>query len=393
MDASRYSSGSKWVRRGLTVLDGVLARLLRRPRLEQPIPEPRRILVANTGHLGDVILSTAVLPVLRRAFPHCHIGFLLGSWSKPLLQNHPLVDALHVFDPIRVNRSRASWWQKLLRHDRSRRQALREIADAPYDLAIDLRYYFGNAIPLLWQAQIPTRIGYTGGGFGPMLTHCLPWQVQDCHVLDYFADLLRLLPMRPECLAALRPTLGDDAAPLPTALTSALTHPRASFLLFHPGSGAECKEWPIEHWQRLAQRALAAGHVIVLTGQGARERICCERIAATSPRVVHLCDRLNWQEYVATVRHARLVVGVDSLAGHVAAAVQTPCVIVGNGINHPSHWRPFGNAVRVLRHPVACMPCYRTNGCETMDCVRRVEPNAVWNAVSTLLDAAHSQSA
>jgi ADP-heptose:LPS heptosyltransferase len=365
---SIYSSGSRWVQRALSAVDAVLARALP-ASAAPPIAVPRRLLIANTGHLGDVLLATAVLPVLRRAFPDCRIGMLIGSWSRLILRDHPLVDAIHRFDHCRLNRSNGSIWQKLQRHDRTRRQALREIVRARYDVAIDLRHYFGNAIPLLWRAGIPVRIGYSSGGFGAMLTHPLRWRCADRHVVEYFADLLRVLPIGAENFAELRLTLGGDGA-LPRGL------PHGPFVLLHMGTGAACKEWPLANWQELTRRLLASSHTVVLTGQGAKERRRCQRVALDSPRCVNVCDRLSWNEYVAVVRHARGVIAVDSLAGHVAAAVGTPCVVIGNGINHPAHWRPLGVS-RVLLHPVPCAPCYRPSGCATMDCVRGISVDQV----------------
>ncbi len=387
MDASIYSSGSRWVQRALALVDGVLARVVRTPSISGPIPEPRRILIANTGHLGDVILSTAVLPVLRRAFPHCRIGFLIGSWSRAILRDHPLVDDIHLFDHCRLNRGASSWLQKLRQHGRTRRQAVREFIDARYDAAIDLRYYFGNAIPLLWQAGIPIRIGYSGGGFGPLLTHCLRWRCQDRHVVEYFADLLRLLPITPDCLAEVRPNLGPGDEAHPPAL------PHTPFVILHMGAGTACREWPIAHWQQLTRRLLADGHTVVFTGQGAREGGNCAQVLVDSPRCVNLCDRLPWSEYVAVVRRARLVVAADSMAGHLAAAVGTRCVILGNGIHHPALWRPLGAVCRVLAHPVSCAPCHNPRGCATMDCVRRIDVDQAWDAINELMRDALRQPA
>ena len=46
--------------------------------------------------------------------------------------------------------------------------------DLEYEIAIDTYHFIQNSIPLLWLARIPIRIGYTSGGFGPLLDSSNP---------------------------------------------------------------------------------------------------------------------------------------------------------------------------------------------------------------------------
>jgi heptosyltransferase-2 len=78
---------------------------------------------------------------------------------------------------------------------------------------------------------------------------------------------------------------------------------------------------------------------------------------------------------------------VDSVAGHVAAAVGTPCVIAYSGITDPVLWGPRGSAATVVRHPVPCAPCYRARGCEAMDCVRNIIVEQMHAAIDDALTA------
>ncbi len=154
--------------------------------------------------------------------------------------------------------------------------------------------------------------------------------------------------------------------------------------MLHPGAGAAHKEWPAEKWRGLAKRLLARGRRIVFTGHGEPEKEKIERLIAGLDGCVSLCGRLSWRDFVAVVAGARLVVGVESVVGHVAAAVGTPCVVVCGGVVNPAHWRPWGEQVRVLTHAVACAPCYRKGGCAGMECVRHVGVDSVLYAIDEL---------
>src|SRR5207237_1318538 len=44
--------------------------------------------------IGDVVLATATLQALRRAYPQAYIAWAVGNWSKPAIERHPLLDAV-----------------------------------------------------------------------------------------------------------------------------------------------------------------------------------------------------------------------------------------------------------------------------------------------------------
>lgn len=343
-------------------------------RTDVPVKAPRRLLLANLAHLGDVLHATGVLPALHRAFPGIEIGFLAGSWSRPVLDGHPRLCRVHWFDHAWLNRSEAGRTTRLLRHLRTRREALAGIRAAGYDVAIDLYPHFPNAGPLLHAAGVPVRIGHTSGGFGPLLTHPHDWSLSDRHVTDYHVDLLRALPL-PEAID------GPLPADLPAMHTPVPSDSPGGYIQLHPGSGNAIKDWPEASWRELAETLAMRGHPLVFTGNGAREQHLCGRLSAALPACRDYSGRLSWPQFVAVVRGARVLIGVDSIAGHLAAALGTPCVVVSTGITGPTLWRPVGPSVRVLRHPVGCMPCWRSRGCTDMACVRQVSVAEVAAAI------------
>jgi ADP-heptose:LPS heptosyltransferase len=384
----RYLVRNRVANRILRISDWILANCRCLGQWPPAIPKPKRILLCNGAHFGDVFLSLSLLPALRSAFPHARIGFLSGMWARHLLDHHALVDWLHHVDHWKLNRSNRPFLEKLAHHRRTRRQALREIRRIRYDVAIDLYYYFPNSIPLLWQAGIPCRIGYTSGGFGPLLTHRMDWVLADRHVTDYQADLLRVVGVTDRDLWKPHAPLVQEGEPLPRDVVDDLHSidvPPRGFVVFHMGTAASMKEWPPEHWRRLAQLIAADGHALVFTGTQGREWRNCEGIRASIGGAINLCGRLSWNDLVTVIRRARLLVGVDSVAGHVAAAVGTPSIVISSGITHSAHWRPRSAVCRVIRHPVPCAPCYLSHGCEGMECVRLVAVEKVHQAALDLL--------
>lgn len=365
-------------------MDAVL-RVLRAPMRRPSVPRPvRRVLIANGAHLGDIVLSTAILPVLKAAYPDARIGMLVGSWAGPVVQGHALLDWVHRVDHWRLNRAAlplkakiTSWW-------RSRRQALREIREVEYDVAIDLYFYFPNSIALLWQAGIPERIGYTSAGLGPLLTQPVDLDMRENRrsIVELHLDLVRRIPG----IGPLRTELAVPNIPREPVDVETIAG-RGGYVVLHLGSGSALKDWPESAWAVLARQLLAEGRRIVLTGSGAREKEKIERFRREVPDTVDLCDRLKWKEFVEVIAHARLLVASDSVAAHIASAVGTPAVVTGHGMTNLHLWRPTSPRATVLMHAVPCAPCYRNAGCASMSCLRELAPSDVRAEADRLLTA------
>jgi heptosyltransferase-2 len=151
------------------------------------------------------------------------------------------------------------------------------------------------------------------------------------------------------------------------------------------GSGSPLKDWPHEAWRQLARQLRDAGHRLVFTGSGASEEARIADIVAELPDSLNLCGLLPWPVFVSTVSSASLLIGVDSVAGHVAAALRIPSLTIGHGMNNPAMWRPVSSTSMVMMHVVSCAPCYRNQGCATMDCIRLISPDEVFAKATQLL--------
>jgi ADP-heptose:LPS heptosyltransferase len=340
--------------------------------------QPRRILVANWAHLGDVILALPTLRVLRANFPKAEIGFLGGSWACAVLEATGLVDHLHVVDHFMLNRAPSSRLSKFRRYVEMRRQALTEIRSKDYDVAIDLSSHFPPVSPLLSAARVPVRAGFTSGGLGPFLTHRVTWVQKSRPMSDYPRDLLHALwpnmLLAEDALAPCYP--GHPCVPLPDSLRG------RSYLVIHMGTGAVHKEWPDQNWIEVATALAQSGLQLVAVGSGKREVERANRVAAALPSgVITLVMNRPWAEYVGIIARATHVICLDSSSAHVAAAFSVATTAVYPGIVDPGQWGPWNPKARMLTAPVGCSPCYRNVGCGAMTCIRGVTSEQVIRTV------------
>lgn len=115
------------------------------------------------------------------------------------------------------------------------------------------------------------------------------------------------------------------------------------YAVIHPTSRWSFKEWIPERWAIVAD-TLAKDHgleVIFSTGPGERELQQLTAIRA-SCYIQHSATegKLSLHELALLQRDAHLFVGVDTLAMHLAAAMQTPTVAIF-GPSSEWSWRPW----------------------------------------------------
>ena len=355
-----------------------------------PRSPPRRLLLANAGHLGDLIITTALLPVLHHVYPGIEIGILTGSHSRSVVDGHPLIARTHYLDHWYLRRDSASGLRKLARYYLADRgNMVRELGASGYDTAIDVRAWFPNFVTVLWQAKIPTRIGFDRVGFGPLLTVPMKFRYERRHELEYQLELLQAIGARPSSFLLAHPSL-PPVTPGAAAEAVALVGDAKRYHVLHMAAGTATRDWPNEHWRELAQSLTARGVVPVLTGRGPRDAAMTAHVARAVPGCIDACDRLSWGGLVALIAGAELVYSVDTSVGHVAAALKRPVVAIYGGMSDPYHWKPYGDTAMVATNLVHCHPCFMKNGCPGRECLTDLETRSVISIANQLAEKVDS---
>jgi hypothetical protein len=63
------------------------------------IPRGKRILIINLDALGHVLVTTSLLPAIKRKYPKSHISWITLSNAAGLLENNQYVDRVYVWEP------------------------------------------------------------------------------------------------------------------------------------------------------------------------------------------------------------------------------------------------------------------------------------------------------
>ena len=364
----------------LFTADGI-AKLLANREKEEFRDRPLRVLIANWGHLGDVV---AILPLLKFLETHPRVqelGILIGSWSRQVLESSDIAARIHIADHWALDRSNQPAFRKFKKYVARYRSLVDELSECHYDMSIDTFSSFPSTHGITWRASIPRRVGFTSGGLGTCLTDPFDWFPRDQFMLDYQLKLLGpLLGERPP--KSLPPSYPGFHSALPKQLEQLGGTP---YIVVHMGP-QDIRGWVPDRWVSLVAVLKDRGYEIVATGGPGRESEVARALGDKMP-VRDLTGRLSWRHFVATVANATAVVTVNSVTGHLAACFGVPAVILTAGRQRIDLWRPQNTNAATLTHPVNCAPCHRTNGCGAMACVRLIETTDVLSSLQKVINS------
>ncbi len=343
--------------------------------------DPARILIIRLSAIGDVIMSTSILPGLRAKYPAAQIDWLTTSIGCEILEGNPLLGRVW---NLPLGRWRKQWRSgskiAVVREAMAFRKQLRQ---QRYDWVIDAQGLLKSA---LWARLTgsPRRTSLnTRERSGILMTESFREpQGQGGRIgreYRYLASKLEL----PE--SAFRMAVRAQPAGLAAArLRVEATGKRP--VLFFPFTTRPQKHWFEEHWIELGQTLANRGDCSVWILGGPTDLEDAERIAAAIGPDAHIVagPGSNLQEKAAFIALGAASVGVDTGLTHLSFGLGTPTVALFGSTCPYDTVDP--TAGRVLFDNLECAPCRRHPTCGgAFTCMRQLTPQRAAAALDSLM--------
>ena len=338
-----------------------------------------RILVVRTDRIGDVLLSTPVLSVLREQDPACHIAMLVSHYAAGAVEGHPALDEIVIDEQSGRHRGLRGFF-RLVGDLRGRR----------FDAALVLHPTARVALACRF-AGIPERIGTGYRLYGPLFNRRVYEHRKDArrHEVEYNLRMVRALFDTAGTAAPVMQVPDEARRSVENRMRRWRVLPEDPLVLLHPGSGGSARIWPAGSFAALADRLTESGVRVVVTGS-AEERTLVDQVAGSrSDSVVQVAGELDIKELAALLKASTVCVTNSTGPLHIAAAVGTPTVALFCPIKpcSPTRWGPFGDDHDVLMPEVpACPRCIET-ACPYFDCMERISVDDVYQTVLGRLSA------
>lgn len=287
--------------------------------------------------MGDVVLASAGLQALRRAFPAADLRLAVEEPWAAVAEACPHVDGVLVSPPRANSPIREAWKiRSTLAADRKH--------NGRFDLALDLH---GTRRSAGWIHLSGARVKAGRGKLSPGWAHTLPIG-RNAHVVRVIAAMCERMGVA-----------ADDVSPSLRACTSHEAKldafldrerlPRRGFVLVNPFSRWPTKSWSGAKAANLASRIAAhTGDRVLVTGGSAEAEGVAGVVRLAPSCAVSLAGRLSLGEALCLYGRARLMVSCDSGPMHAAAALGTPVVALF-GPTLPERTGPWGEGHRIVQ--------------------------------------------
>jgi lipopolysaccharide heptosyltransferase II len=329
-----------------------------------------KILIILHGSIGDVTRAVPLANLVRRGYPRARIAWAIEPAALPLVERHPAVDEVILFDRARWTRS----FGPFLRRIRSRR----------FDLVLDLQRHLKSGVISRWSGA-PHRVGFhrrDAKEFNWLFNNeTIPAVSSDTSKLVHylkFAEYLGIEPHPVEWKFQLRP----DEEAVVEKIARAIG---GRFAAFCVGGRWPSKQWfPDEAAKSAVEIKRRYGLEIVLLGGKEDAGFAAEMERQSSARLENRVGRTSLREAMGLLARAEVSVGPDSGLMHISAAVRTPVVSLW-GPTDPRRTGPYGYDDFIVQGRAACAPCYLRRCPIGRVCMRSIRSEEVMAQIAAAL--------
>ena len=335
---------------------------------------PDRVLLVRLSALGDILQCLAALAALRAALPAAQIGWLVEDRHAGILEGHPHIDRLFV-------------WNRSARPVRAAARVGREVNGWRPDVAVDLQGNLKSGV-FLRLSGAPVRIGLPRGeskeGAHTFATQTVAAGPPREHRAERAMRLVAALGAVAPAAPALPPIRGEARAAVGAALAS-MGVARGGYALLVPGTSdfGAFKRWPAARFGELAARIRAERGTASLVCFGPGQKDLAGAAVAASGGAARLApETRSLHELLALIDGAALVVGADSGPVVLASALGVPTVALF-GPKDPGIYAPRGRRTAIVWKQVYCSPC-KLRRCGDPICMSTMEVDEAWDGVTRL---------
>ena len=307
------------------------------------ILDPQRILIVLHGSIGDVTRALPLANLVRRRYPGARLSWSVEPPVFPLVEHHPAVDEVILFD-------RSRWWRSL-------GPFLKRIRSKQFELVLDLQRLLKSGF-ISWWSGAPHRLG-----FHPCDSKEFNWLFNNHHIpaagdgiskLSHYLKFAEWLGIEPHPVEWRLQLLPQEQA----SVESMLREVGGPFAVFFVGSRWESKQWfPGDTAKCAAEIQKRYGLEIVLLGSREDSPFADEVRGFGLQRLTNWVGKTSLRQAIGILGRAQVSVGPDTGLMHISAAVGTPVVSLW-GATSPTRTGPYGFESLIVQGKAPCSPCY-----------------------------------
>ncbi len=302
----------------------------------------QKILLIQTAFIGDVILGTAAIEKIHQDHPEAKIDFLVRKGNEGLLEGHPLLHEVLV-------------WDKQQQKKKNLLRMIRQIRRNRYDVVVNMQRFFATGLMTAF-SRAPQRIGFKKNPLAFLFSKKVAYQYgDDVHEVDRISKLIGHFTNYQRNRPQLYPNQAQFAKVAPYQQDT-------PYLCMAPTSVWFTKQFLQERWvellQAIAQKFEEPPQVYLL-GAPSDQQACDQMMAQSQyPKIKNLAGTLSLLESAALMKDAQMNYVNDSAPMHLASAMNAPiCTIYCSTVPSFGYGPLSENSTIVQVDNLDCRPC------------------------------------
>lgn len=299
-----------------------------------------KFLIIQTAFIGDVVLATGLVEKLHQHFPAAQIDFLVRKGNEGLLQGHPLLNEVLVWDKQR--HKYRNWWH-----------ILKKIRANKYDTVINVQRFAATGL-LTAFSKAKEKIGFDKNPFSWLFSKKVKHVISDrenmLHEIERNNELVKHLTGSMVSKPRLYPTKDDEE------WIEGYTN---EMITISPASVWFTKQYPAEKWVQFINKVPHRYSIYLLGAKSDRELADKIKAASSHPDVVNLCGALSFLQSAALMEYATMNYVNDSAPMHFASSVNAPVTAVYCSTLPSFGFGPLSDESFIVEkeEPLYCRPC------------------------------------
>lgn len=310
----------------------------------------KNILVIRPDNMGDLIMSGPAIRALKETF-NAKITVLTSTMARGIITHMPEIDEAIIFD--------LPWVKTAETPDQNTfKEVIDELKERRFDAAVIFNVFSQNPLPtamLAYLAGIPKVLAYCRENPYHLISNWVPdkepYEIIK-HQVRRDLDLVATVGAT-TTYENLHLTVDESLWP---ALTSKLhklgLNVNQPWLILHAGVSEKKREYAINEWVKAAKTLVTHyQYQVLLTGSASEKNLTDELARLIGAGSLSAGGMFTLSELLCVIKHAPLMLSVNTGTIHIAAAMQTPLVVLYAQTN-PQH-TPWNSPCTVLPFAVA----------------------------------------
>ena len=302
----------------------------------------KTFLIIQTAFIGDVVLSTAVAEKLHQCFPGASIDFLLRKGNESLLEEHPYIREVLIWDKKKEK------YGGLFR-------LLKTVRKEHYDLVVNMQRFGATGFLTAFSGAMQTS-GFDKNPFSFMFSQRVPHLISSPGMPFHEVNRNQMLIAHITDQEAAKPRL----YPAAKHIEAVARYKHKPYICIAPASVWFTKQYPKDKWISFLKKIPDLLNVFIIgapTDVTLAEEILME--TGSKENMQSLCGKLSLLQSVALQKDAIMNYVNDSGPMHFASAVNAPVTAIYCSTVPAFGFGPLSDQRFIVETSVSldCRPC------------------------------------